>query len=227
MSDEPRGSLLFLRDLRVSVVNESGEPLSDLAEHVHELGHLLPLLLGVAALDGVFDTMRDVVLQHLFLDPLQSRAHGLDLGDDVDAVAVVLDHADETAHLPLDAAQARYTGILDFASHGSKYTPRGYPVQGRCSMSDHLHSHDHNCGHGAHHAHEPAPALAKDPVCGMTVNPATAKHKASHGGVTYFFCNPRCRETFEAYPQRYVSPAPAPAPAPAAPAAPTALLQRP
>ncbi|HEX9462002.1 MAG TPA: heavy metal translocating P-type ATPase [Alphaproteobacteria bacterium] len=82
-------------------------------------------------------------------------------------------------------------------------------------MSDHLHSHDHNCGHGAHHAHEPAPALAKDPVCGMTVNPATAKHKASHGGVTYFFCNPRCREKFEAYPQRYVSPAPV---APAAPA---------
>ena len=32
-----------------------------------------------------------------------------------------------------------------------------------------------------------------DPVCGMTVVMATARHKTTHAGHEYFFCNPRCR----------------------------------
>ncbi len=49
---------------------------------------------------------------------------------------------------------------------------------------------------------------SKDPVCGMMVDPATARggsyvHKAS----TYFFCNPRCRERFAADPEKYLDPA--------------------
>jgi Cu+-exporting ATPase len=57
----------------------------------------------------------------------------------------------------------------------------------------------------------------KDPVCGMTVNPATAKGgSATHAGKTYYFCNPRCRDKFSAEPVRYLAPQPAPAP-PAAP----------
>jgi Cu+-exporting ATPase len=62
-----------------------------------------------------------------------------------------------------------------------------------------------------------APA-AKDPVCGMSVDPATAKHKAAHGGRTYYFCSSRCREKFVAEPQRYLAPktdAPPFAPVPA------------
>jgi len=43
----------------------------------------------------------------------------------------------------------------------------------------------------------------------MTVTIATAKHKAVRGGVTYYFCNPRCREKFEAEPGRYLAPQPA------------------
>jgi len=56
-------------------------------------------------------------------------------------------------------------------------------------------------------------ALAKDPVCGMSVDPATAKHKAEHGGAAYYFCSGGCREKFVADPGRYLA---APAPAPAA-----------
>jgi Cu+-exporting ATPase len=44
---------------------------------------------------------------------------------------------------------------------------------------------------------------AIDPVCGMTVDPARAKHSLSHEGTTYFFCNPRCLEKFRADPSRY------------------------
>ena len=50
--------------------------------------------------------------------------------------------------------------------------------------------------------------LAKDPVCGMWVDPARAKHKAGHAGATYPFCSARCREKFAADPAKYLAPAP-------------------
>ena len=63
-----------------------------------------------------------------------------------------------------------------------------------------------------HAAEEPAPAPlpeaneAIDPVCGMTVVIATARHRAEHAGRTYLFCNPRCREKFLVAPERYLDP---------------------
>jgi len=43
-----------------------------------------------------------------------------------------------------------------------------------------------------------------DPVCGMTVNPETARGgSAVREGITYYFCNPRCREKFTADPDQY------------------------
>ena len=57
----------------------------------------------------------------------------------------------------------------------------------------------------------PAPAAdeALDPVCGMTVAVATARHRAEHAGMTYYFCNPRCREKFLVAPEKYVTTLPA------------------
>ena len=49
------------------------------------------------------------------------------------------------------------------------------------------------------------PASATDPVCGMTVEVATARHRATHAGHEYFFCNPRCREKFLADPVRFLA----------------------
>jgi xanthine dehydrogenase accessory factor len=37
---------------------------------------------------------------------------------------------------------------------------------------------------------------AKDPICGMAVNVATARHKAEAQGVTYYFCCAGCRSKF-------------------------------
>jgi Cu+-exporting ATPase len=51
----------------------------------------------------------------------------------------------------------------------------------------------------------PALAVAKDPVCGMSVNPATAKYKAEHEGQTFFFCSASCRDKFQAQPKKYLS----------------------
>jgi Cu+-exporting ATPase len=59
------------------------------------------------------------------------------------------------------------------------------------------HEHDH-----AHHAHP----TAIDPVCGMSVEPAKTPHHATHDGVEYHFCNPRCREKFIADPGKYLAP---------------------
>src|SRR4051812_47330726 len=49
----------------------------------------------------------------------------------------------------------------------------------------------------------------KDPVCGMSVNPATAKNKLEHAGPWFCFCNPRCLEKFRADPDAYLKPRPA------------------
>src|SRR3990172_2352893 len=62
----------------------------------------------------------------------------------------------------------------------------------------------------AAHGHHPAPAagaaaaaavrpaqeLAKDPICGMMVDKATAL-RTERGGRSYYFCSPQCQKTFE------------------------------
>jgi len=55
-------------------------------------------------------------------------------------------------------------------------------------------------------ADEPAKDAAKDPVCGMSVDPAKTAHHAEHAGATYHFCGAGCRAKFVADPQRYLSP---------------------
>jgi P-type Cu+ transporter len=73
--------------------------------------------------------------------------------------------------------------------------------------------------------------MERDPVCGMQVDPATARAKIEHGGRTYYFCCAGCAKKFEIAPQQYlgqhvpaspasapmltmISPAPIPAPKP-------------
>jgi P-type Cu+ transporter len=48
--------------------------------------------------------------------------------------------------------------------------------------------------------------MEKDPVCGMDVDPETAKHTAEHGGKTYYFCAAGCRKAFEEDAARYLDP---------------------
>jgi Cu+-exporting ATPase len=54
-----------------------------------------------------------------------------------------------------------------------------------------------------------------DPVCGMKVDPHTAKHRAEHAGHPWYFCSAGCREKFIADPPAYLHGKPAPKPAPA------------
>ncbi|WP_295556941.1 heavy metal translocating P-type ATPase [uncultured Hyphomicrobium sp.] len=65
--------------------------------------------------------------------------------------------------------------------------------------------HGHAQTHTHHRASETSNAV-KDPVCGMTVDPHTAKHRATHNGKPYYFCAARCREKFLADPAAYLAP---------------------
>lgn len=74
-------------------------------------------------------------------------------------------------------------------------------------MSAHHHENDD------HHGHEnlapgSASALIKDPVCGMTMDPSTAKHNFSYQGETYYFCSEVCRSKFVADPDSYLNASP-------------------
>jgi Cu+-exporting ATPase len=49
-----------------------------------------------------------------------------------------------------------------------------------------------------------------DPVCGMTVDPATAPASFEYQGQKYYFCNPSCAQRFRADPQHYLHGPPRP-----------------
>jgi Cu+-exporting ATPase len=50
----------------------------------------------------------------------------------------------------------------------------------------------------------PTAVLERDPVCGMNVNPATAKHVHEFAGKNYFFCCAACWEKFKGNPQGFL-----------------------
>ena len=47
-------------------------------------------------------------------------------------------------------------------------------------------------------------SIERDPVCGMTVDPKTAKHTHIHSGEEYNFCASRCREKFMVAPEDFI-----------------------
>ena len=69
----------------------------------------------------------------------------------------------------------------------------------------------------------PAATPVKDPVCGMNVDPATAKYRVDRDGKTFYFCSASCLEKFCALPDHYLEKAKAAE----APASPTCLTEVP
>jgi len=56
----------------------------------------------------------------------------------------------------------------------------------------------------------PSAVIERDPVCGMNVNPATARHSYPYDGKTFYFCCAPCVEKFKADPAQYLTPSPPP-----------------
>src|SRR5271154_987605 len=44
----------------------------------------------------------------------------------------------------------------------------------------------------------------QDPVCGMSVDPATARRRGERAGKTYYFCGAGCADKFKAAPEKYL-----------------------
>ena len=49
------------------------------------------------------------------------------------------------------------------------------------------------------------PDEATDPVCGMTVDPATTEYRSRYAGQDYFFCCAGCQHSFEQSPEKYLT----------------------
>ena len=47
--------------------------------------------------------------------------------------------------------------------------------------------------------------MATDPVCGMTVDPTTARRTSEYQGTTFYFCAPGCKKAFDADPASYIA----------------------
>jgi P-type Cu+ transporter len=74
---------------------------------------------------------------------------------------------------------------------------------GGCCAGAHAH-HRSQAAH-AHHTHRAETNTGvRDPVCGMTVDPATSKHRFDHHGETFHFCSAGCRTKFAANPESYL-----------------------
>jgi Cu+-exporting ATPase len=80
-------------------------------------------------------------------------------------------------------------------------------------------SHGGCCCKAKASAVSPGGASEIDPVCGMTVDPATAAHSLVHAGTTFHFCSEGCLGKFSVDPDKYLAREQVSAASPAAPGA--------
>lgn len=93
--------------------------------------------------------------------------------------------------------------------------PQNYLVPKSAVPSTPPHTHDHHHHHhtdnrdqdSVRHPGTASPgsdSVIKDPVCGMTVDPGTAKYRTEYSGTTYYFCSAGCKAKFDANPTSYL-----------------------
>ncbi|WP_180685559.1 heavy metal translocating P-type ATPase [Streptomyces gossypiisoli] len=100
-----------------------------------------------------------------------------------------------TSPLP-DTHPARVQPRVEFATDRSP--------AGGTSATEHNHSAPHDHAH-EHHAEGSA---VTDPVCGMSIENASASQSRNTGTGTYYFCSAHCATAFDADPERYTGPIP-------------------
>ncbi|WP_167406907.1 heavy metal translocating P-type ATPase [Bradyrhizobium forestalis] len=100
------------------------------------------------------------------------------------------------------------------AQSGCGCSTQAAPPAAKPATSSCCGGHGDHAGHTHHHGHDHGDAATKvkDPVCGMTVDPATSKHRFEHHGETFHFCSAGCRTKFAADPTKYLAKEKAPEP---------------
>jgi len=99
-----------------------------------------------------------------------------------------------------EAENANADGAANGSGCASKATaalPKEPAKPGCCGGND-------RSGHDHVHHHSHGKASVRDPVCGMTVDPATSRHRFDYHGETYHFCSAGCRTKFIAEPRQYL-----------------------
>jgi len=111
------------------------------SQNVHKLRDFLPLIRLVARRDGILNAVADMITQDFLFHPIESGANRADLRDDIDAVAIFIDHFRKAAHLSLDAVEAFSATGLDVVSHVAYIPPQGIICKDRkCRNPMNLHT---------------------------------------------------------------------------------------
>ena len=84
----------------------------------------------------------------------------------------------------------------EFEANPAKYTGGGKASAETAQAGGHNHSHDHGMTEAPKTAGAMIGEKAKDPICGMVVEKATAL-KSERAGRAYYFCSIGCQRTFE------------------------------
>lgn len=75
------------------------------------------------------------------------------------------------------------------------------------SHSENGHGQPAHACHADHTKDEKMDPVVTDPVCGMRIDPKTAKGgQSTFRGKTFFFCSPKCKAKFDAEPGKYLNP---------------------
>src|SRR5579864_6933003 len=150
---------------------------------------------GTRAEGGVMELAEDPVC-HMKVDPAKARAKA--------------EHQGKTYYFccphcaqKFEAEPGRYLAPAAAAGAGLVRLGAAKPGQGAAAHAGAMPSGEASLG-GTSSAQGPA----RDPVCGMSVNPAAAKYKSEQGGETIYFCSPSCRQKFQANPEEYSAAAP-------------------
>ena len=103
------------------------------------------------------------------------------------------------------------TQIERFESPWGELLPAVWAIGPSTHATEHEHAEHDEGAHGAHGTSTSSQpmAAATDPVCGMTVDPETARGKGLHSSYQdrdFFFCGKGCKLEFDEDPDRYLDP---------------------
>ena len=73
------------------------------AQQLDQFVGFFALFSDIATHDGALDAMAQMRLQQVRFDTRERRTYGVDLREDIDAIAIGLDHAANTVHLAFNA----------------------------------------------------------------------------------------------------------------------------
>ena len=124
----------------------------------------------------------------------QAAAHGCCSGSKAGDAAVTV--KDPVCGMTVDPAKTAHHAEHD--GHAHHFCSTGCRTKFTADPDAYL------GGHVGHHDDDAAVPVT-DPVCGMTVDPATTPHHAEYAGNSYHFCSAGCRSKFIGNPDAYLS----------------------